>query len=186
MCGEVAESKPGFARVRFLELGEFMTQWLPVLHPKTMQDKLVWTLDVGELVACLMDSNLEDGWIAGAMYSDADAPPVESADKLRLAFKDGGSFEYDRATGAMAVVTTGDLSAVVGGTAVVEAAGALTLKSAAAVTIKGSAITLDAPMVSATGAVDAATDVTVGAVSLKMHKHGGVAGGGSKTGVPTA
>lgn len=105
--GIVADSKPGFATVRFADLDDLVTRWLPVIHPKTQDDKAVWTLDVGEHVACLMDEYLEDGCILGAVYSEADVPPVSSKDKYRIQFKDGGSFEYDRATGAMDVVCKG-------------------------------------------------------------------------------
>jgi phage baseplate assembly protein V len=103
--GIVVEAKPGFAKVRFAELDELVTHWLPVIHAKTQEDKFIWTLDAGEHVACLMDEHLEDGCIVGAIYSEADAPPVSSADKFRVQFKDGGSFEYDRSTGAMNVVS---------------------------------------------------------------------------------
>jgi phage baseplate assembly protein gpV len=34
--------------------------------------------------------------VLGAIYSSADVPPVNSADKFHLAFKDGARFDYDR------------------------------------------------------------------------------------------
>lgn len=109
--GVVAASRVGFARVRFDDIDELESDWLPVVHPKTLQDKAIWTLDVGEHVACLMDQRMEAGCIVGAIYSDADVPPVGSKDKFRLQFKDGGSIEYDRSSGAMTVVCTGVLNA---------------------------------------------------------------------------
>ena len=108
--GIVAEGKPGFARVKFADLDNLVTQWLPVAHLKTKEDKTIFTLDEGEHVACLMDAVMEDGCIVGAIYSEVDVPPVSSPDKFRVQFKDGGSFEYDRLSGAMAVVAIGPVT----------------------------------------------------------------------------
>lgn len=133
--GIVVESKPGFARVRFHDIDGLVTAWLPVIHPKTLQDKVVWTLDVGEQVSCLLDEFMEDGCILGAIYSDPDTPPVSSKDKFHLAFKDGGSIEYDRASGAMTVVCKGVVNVTADG----------------AVTIKAPSVTLDTPQTTCTG-----------------------------------
>ncbi len=134
--GIVADAKPGFATVRFADLDGLVTRWLPVIHPKTQDDKAAWTLDVGEHVACLMDQYLEDGCIVGAIYSEADVPPVASREKFRVQFKDGGSFEYDRSSGAMEVVCKG--------MATLRAEGDVLVKTPAK-------ITLDAPEAVCTG-----------------------------------
>ena len=84
-------------RVRFDELDQMISYWLPVVVPKTQDDKLYWLPDVGEQVVCLMDARDEDGVVLGAIYSQADATPVQSSDKYHLGFKDGTAFEYDRA-----------------------------------------------------------------------------------------
>jgi len=125
--GVVAESKPGFAKVSFADLDDLVTDWLPLIHPKTQDDKAVWTLDIGEQVSCLLDEFMEAGCILGAIYSDADAPPVSSRDKYRIQFKDGGSFEYDRASGAMNIVCKG--------VANLTADGAVTVKTPVSVTL---------------------------------------------------
>lgn len=157
--GIVSATKPGFARVRFDDIDGLISTWLPVVYPKTQNDKICWTLDVSEQVACLMDEHLEDGCIVGAIYSQADIPPVTSADKLHLLFKDGGSFEYDRVTGAMTIVCKG------------------------AVTIKAPSVTLDTPEttckgkltvqgdVNVSGAVIASDNVKAGTISLQTHIH---------------
>ena len=119
--GIVAEAKPGFARVRFDDLDALVTSWLPVIHQKTQDDKVIWTLDIGEQVACLMDSYMEDGCIVGAIYSDIDAPPVASKDKFHVSFKDGGSFEYDRSDGSMTVTIKGNANITVNGNVFVKA-----------------------------------------------------------------
>jgi phage baseplate assembly protein V len=128
--GLIAEAKPGFARVRFDDIDALVTNWLPVIHHKTQDDKMIWTLDVGEQVACLMDGYMEDGCIVGAIYSDIDAPPVVSKDKFRVSFKDGGSFEYDRSNGAMTVVCKGSATVSVGGDATIHVAGSALVKAA--------------------------------------------------------
>ncbi|MDR2451847.1 MAG: phage baseplate assembly protein V [Candidatus Accumulibacter sp.] len=107
--GIVAESRPGFARVRFDDLDGLVTAWLPVIQPKTFLDKAVWTLDVGEQVACVLDEYMESGCILGAVYSDVDTPPVSSADKIHLRFVDGTSMEYDRAGHKMLIHCIGDI-----------------------------------------------------------------------------
>ncbi|KVO25415.1 baseplate protein [Burkholderia ubonensis] len=96
--GTVSASKPGFARVRLTDLGNMRTMWLPIAYPKTLADQVCWTYDSGEQVAVLLDSRGEDGVIVGAVYSDADRPPVSDPNKFIVRFKDGAILEYDRAT----------------------------------------------------------------------------------------
>lgn len=96
--GTVSASKPGFARVRLPDADNMRTMWLPIAYPKTQDDQVCWTYDSGEQVAVMMDGRGEDGVILGAVYSDADPPPTDSADKFIVRFKDGAVFEYDRAT----------------------------------------------------------------------------------------
>jgi phage baseplate assembly protein V len=113
--GVVAEAKPGFARVRFDDLDRLTTAWLPLIHPKTFLDKVVWTLDVGEHVCCLLDAYMEDGCIVGAIYSGADAPPTASGDKALARFSDGTAIEYDRAAHRLVIHCAGDIEIVAHG-----------------------------------------------------------------------
>jgi phage baseplate assembly protein gpV len=84
-------------RVVFPDYDQVVSWWLPVIFAKTQNDKAYWIPDVGEQVVCLMDLRDEAGAVLGAIYSDADSPPVNSADKFHLGFKDGASLDYDRA-----------------------------------------------------------------------------------------
>jgi phage baseplate assembly protein gpV len=97
--GIVQEQDAALARVRvvFPDYDEIVSWWLPILFPKTQNDKAYWIPDVGEQVVCLMDLRDEDGAVLGAIYSSADVAPADSADKFHLGFKDGASAEYDRA-----------------------------------------------------------------------------------------
>lgn len=101
--GTVSASKPGFARVRLPDLDNMRTMWLPIAYPKTLQDQCCWTYDNGEHVAVLLDARGEDGVILGAVYSDADKPPVTDPNKFAIRFKDGALLEYDRGSHVLTV-----------------------------------------------------------------------------------
>jgi phage baseplate assembly protein gpV len=97
--GIVQKQDPSMGRVRvtFSEFDQMLSYWLPVVVPKTQNDKAYWLPDIGEQVVCLMDEHDEAGVVLGAIYSQVDTTPVQSADKFHLGFKDGTSIEYDRA-----------------------------------------------------------------------------------------
>lgn len=187
--GIVEESKPGWAIIRFPDIDDLLTQWLPVVHSKTQDDKQFWTLDIGEQVKCLMDDRLEDGCILGAIYSEVDVPPTEDPDEYGINFKDGAWFSYNRRTGLFTALIIGDavievganLNVKVGGKADVDVAGNLFAKvggtsfvdSAGNVTLKAPKVTLDTPEVhclhalKVTGAITAQSTLSVaGAVTV--------------------
>ena len=93
----------GRLRVTFNEFDQMLSYWLPVVVPKTQNDKAYWLPDIGEQVVCLMDERDEAGVVLGAIYSQADTTPVQSADKFHLGFKDGTAMEYDRAAHVLAL-----------------------------------------------------------------------------------
>ena len=84
------------ARVQFNDSDGMVSYWLSVLQVKTYKDKFYVLPDMGEQVVCLMDKNLEEGVILGAVYSGIDECPVISKDKVKVRFQDGAEFEYDR------------------------------------------------------------------------------------------
>ncbi len=85
-------------RVKFPDRDQLVSYWLPVLVRKSQNDKFYDMPDVGEQVCCLMDLRDEAGVVLGAVYSSTDTPPVNSADKLHVTFKDTAVLEYDRNT----------------------------------------------------------------------------------------
>lgn len=91
------------ARVRFEDRDHLVSWWLQVIQDKTLKDKSYWLPDVGEHVACLVDENAEAGCVLGAIYSDADSTPVQSADKKHTTYADGGRIEYDRTAHRMLI-----------------------------------------------------------------------------------
>lgn len=102
--GLVEDRKVGWVIVRFPDLGDMLTKWIPVLYTKTQDDKAYWTPDIGEQVMCMMDDRLEDGCVMGAIYSEADQPPTDDMDEWGIKFKDGGEISYNRSTGIAKVV----------------------------------------------------------------------------------
>ncbi len=96
--GLVQEQDTATARLRvtFPDRDQMRSWWLPVVVPKTQNDKAYWIPDIGEQVVCLMDEHDEAGAVLGAIYSKADTTPVDSGNKWHLSFSDGAAFDYDR------------------------------------------------------------------------------------------
>lgn len=155
--GVVSEIHPPTcsARVRFADLDGLETMRLPVGVHKAHKDKSYWMPDVGEHVACLLDANAETGVILCAIYSDADAAPVNSADKLHWRFMDGGLFEYDRTSGRLTIVTTGEVDVTAGGP----------------VTVRAPSVTIDAALTTVTGDLRVAGSVIDGGGNTPHHSH---------------
>lgn len=95
-------------RVTFPDRDQMVSYWLPIVVFKTQNDKSYWLPDLGEQVVCLMDEYDEAGAVLGAIYSAADTPPVQSADKFHVSFKDGANFEYDRTAHAFTMNLPGN------------------------------------------------------------------------------
>jgi len=132
------------ARVQFPDNDGVVSFWLPVLQHKSLRDKHYFVPDVNEHVACLLDDNGEAGVILGAIYSDADTPPVDSADKHHVTFEDGTVLEYDRAhhkltadvKGDIDIKATGKCDATIAGNTTVQCQSPVLLKSAVSITIQ--------------------------------------------------
>jgi|ERR1700722_13976576 phage baseplate assembly protein V len=138
-------------RVSFPDRDQLQSWWLPVVFPKTQNDKGYWIPDVGEQVVCTMDEHDEDGAVLGAIYSSADAVPVANADKLHWTSKDGAFFEYDRSThglqmnigngGSVTIAASGASIAIDGsGNIAINGAGNVAIDGAGNVTIMASAL----------------------------------------------
>ena len=93
--GIVKQQDPAKARVRvtFPDYDQVQSYWLPIVVPKTQDDKAYWIPDIDEQVVCDMDEHDEAGAVLGAIYSSADAPTVQTADKWHLTVKDGAALE---------------------------------------------------------------------------------------------
>jgi phage baseplate assembly protein V len=124
-------------RVRLPDLDNLVTAWLPVLTRKSLRDKDYWLPDIEEHVAVLLDANGDDGVVLGALFSQADPPPVTSRDKWHKRFSDGAEFEYDRSSHTLAV--RGGVRQVI-----VEAGDSILLKA-------GTKVTIDTPNAECSG-----------------------------------
>jgi phage baseplate assembly protein V len=101
-------------RVKFPERDGVISYWLPVIVPKSQDDKFYWLPDVGEQVVVLMDENDESGAVVGAVYSNSDAaPPGMTQDKVHVTFKDGTVVEYDRSAHFLSVSLCDEGSTVI-------------------------------------------------------------------------
>ena len=131
-------------RVIFPDRDQMQSYWLPIIFPKTQNDKVYWIPDIGEQVVCLMDEHDEAGAVVGAIYSSVDTPPAGmTADKWHVTFKDGASFEYDRAGHALGIALPGGatLSIAAGGaTIAIDASGNVKVVAAGEIQLGGGAL----------------------------------------------
>ena len=177
-------------RVQFQDQDGMVSDWLPVMQKKTLQDKVFWLPDLDEHVVCIMDENEEDGVVLGAIYSDADAPAVSSQDKYQVKFQDGTTIEYDRAAHKLHADVKGNVELIASGTLTGTITGETTLTTPT-FTINGNVV-INGGLTQGKGSaggtatmqgpVTVTNDVTAGGISLKNHRHPGDSGG--TTGTP--
>ncbi len=130
----------GRVRVAFPDRDNLLSYWLPIVVPKSQNDKAYWIPDIGEQVVCLMDEHDEDGCVLGAIYSTVDTPPVSSADKWHVTFKDGAEIEYDREQHALSITLPAGATVSVGAgsaTIQIDSSGDILLNAAGLVKIAG-------------------------------------------------
>lgn len=184
------------ARVKLPDRDGIVTDWLPVLQRKTLLDKVYWLPDINEHVAVLLDDNAEAGVILGAIYSEADTPPVSSADIDHITYKDGTVIEYDRSThkltadvkGDVTIKATGKLEADITGAASVKTSSTLSIESTGNATITTPLLTVTGNMsitgtlqtpkmtvtsdkISMTGSIEATGNITDGGSNTNHHSH---------------
>ncbi|MEX3555329.1 MAG: phage baseplate assembly protein V [Burkholderia gladioli] len=184
----------GKVRVRFEDIG-IDSYWLPVCYQKTHQDKFYWIPDVGEQVRCLMDENLEDGTVIGAIYSADDVAAWASADMIGVRFKDTGEVSYDRGSGKMTINVVGDLEIRVGGKLTLTVAGEAdiqaggttldsTLRVKQATMLEGGVGGAAGASTPIPGSVKAENDVVAGDISVRVHHHIDSQGGNTSNAKP--
>lgn len=129
-------------RVRFEDIDGLESHWLQVVVMGSLRNRHYHLPDLGEHVSCLMDARFEEGVVLGAIYSDADAPPIASGDRTHVRFDDGTSFDYDRSNHTLTIDAKGPINITASGAVHVSAPGA---------TVTADTITLDAPQTTCTG-----------------------------------
>jgi len=85
----------GYVRVSFDEV-DMVSAWLPLPSTATKTAKDWRPIEVGSQVACLMDSECEQGVVVAVLWSDADVPPDWANDQtVGIQFADGAKLYYD-------------------------------------------------------------------------------------------
>jgi phage baseplate assembly protein V len=135
----------GTVRVSMADADGIISYSLPVLVPKSQDDKYYAMPDVGEQVLCLfLPLGLSQGFVLGAFFSGADTVPVASKDKTHILFKDGTSLEYDRAAHKLTGSVAGDVELTATGQVAVSAGTMVDVKG-------GTVVQIAAPLVKITG-----------------------------------
>ncbi len=109
-AGVVVSTNPGTGtvRVQFADADDLVSHDLPVLVPKTMEDKHYHMPDVGEQVlAIFLPLGLEQGFVLGSFYSKGDPVPVTDQNLHHVKFRDGTTVDYDRAKHLLKINCTG-------------------------------------------------------------------------------
>jgi len=178
--GTVSErdSTGGLLRVEFTEDG-IVSDWLPMVVAAGANNSFFALPDVGEQVACLMDTHAENGVVLGAIYSAKTKPKQASDDISSVEFSDGTKVIYDREAHTLLIDTVGDITIKSTANVLVECVNA---------TVKSSTkIVLDTPNAQFTGNVKIdGTGEIVGTVtarsnvnvSVDVNVQGGVTTGG--------
>lgn len=133
----------GTVRVHLVDADDQVSYELPVVYQKTGKDKEYWMPDIGEHVVCLFSGQgMEQGFVLGAIYSQADPVPVSSKDKWHIKFEDGTWLEYDRAEHKLRANIKGDVEIEATGRADVQCQGQIYIKSSTNITLIAPAINM--------------------------------------------
>jgi len=130
-------------RVQFPDDDEEVGWEFPVLQRKTLKDKDYWLPDIGEhVVVVMLPYGREQGFVIGAIYSEAEKPPENTRDKRVVVFEDGTRIEYDRKNHKLYADVKGDVEVKVSGELTAEVEGEVLVKSSTKVTIQAPRINL--------------------------------------------
>lgn len=132
-------------RVQFPDLDGLESYWLPVLRPKTRQDKHYWLPDMGEHVACLLDGVGEEGVVLGAVFSERDPAQGGGPAVFEIRFGNGDVLRHSRADGSW----------------LMQCAGPVTVEAGGPVVVKAPSVTLDTPQTTCTGNLTVAKAINV-------------------------
>lgn len=203
----------GAVRVEFGDRSNLVSFELPVMVKQTLKNKDSYMPDVGEHVVCsFLGNGLEQGFVLGAIYSNADTAVNSDPNKRGVTFEDGTEVYYDRIANKLQITVAGNgLVEVICKEASVNAEISATVTTETATVEASASVTLDTPTTSCTGnlVVDGSISygqgmngtgganvnggiiVSGGSVTHNgknigsTHTHTGVQTGGGTTGAPT-
>lgn len=180
-----------------VQIGTLLTDPLPFIAQRAGEDTTWNPPSVGEGVIVLSPfGELNNGFVLTGVFTDQKPPNTTDEFTVRTEFEDGTSIAYDKAShsllinapsagSSLTVNIVGNATLNTTGNVLVEAEGNATVSAGAVARVEaGTQIQMVAPTVAITGTVTVTGDVNAGGISLKTHKHGGVMGGSSQTGVP--
>jgi|GEM_PF-5047050 len=147
-------------RVELCENG-LSSYWLQVPQGYTKSTKRRCPVELGTQVAILLKDNGVDGILLGAVYSEAEPPPITDDDTDLIEYKDGTTLSYSPSAHKLDI----NLSQ---GTVNIIAPNGVMINASAGITIKGT--------------VNVQGDIIADGISLKSHTHSGVESGKGSTG----
>ena len=157
----------GFARVFFDEVN-MVSGWLPLPSIGTKTVKHWQPIEINSQVACLMDDDCEQGYVAAVLWNDDDQPPEwaedNSEDRIGIQFADGATFYYDAKTHELIIEAP-------------ESEINITCKN---LNLSGNLVIAGDQTVS--GSITATGEVQAGIIKLTQHKHPTPSG---VSGIPT-
>lgn len=176
--GIVSQIDPTTHRIKATipALEDFETAWLPFLVPNAGGNQFYCLPDKGELVAILLDSRGEGGWVLGAIYNSKDPVPTTDNDIWLKKFSNGTEISHNRKTGEVCVKTNGTVKVQAGKVEIIAPT-----EITGNVQIKGN---LNVSGNTSAGGVMSAPTVSSNGVTLATHTHGGVESGNKRTGTP--
>lgn len=99
----------GMVRVEFGDRSELVSYELPVVVKQTLKNKDSYMPDIGEHVTCMFLGNgVEQGFVLGAIYSDADTAANTDPNKRGVTFEDGTEVYYDRVANKLNIIVAGN------------------------------------------------------------------------------
>jgi phage baseplate assembly protein V len=186
----------GLVRV-LLQDSQNITEWIPFLRPFAQGNSVSIPATINETVVVGYTAN-GLRYVQGAIASNVDKPySGASADKFGVSFVNGTLFEHDIAANVTIIKTTGAIN--------IQAAGKISIESDAEVEITALKLSVTAPEITLTGAVEVVGaltasgglsvsggdvsieggDIKADSISLKDHIHTGVTSGMGVSGKPS-
>jgi phage baseplate assembly protein gpV len=175
IISEILAAK-GMARVKFDDDG-IVSAPLNCAVPSSKDDQVQFPYNINQHVYCIMDDQCERGVVAGAVYDESNTPAGGDANIIRMKFKDGLEFKYDRSakklsvlgTGDVEINTTGKLDATVSDDANVTCKNAKVVASIQAEVQATTEIKLTAPITEVSGILKCASIQTTGPAGPGLH-----------------
>jgi phage baseplate assembly protein V len=95
-------------RVEFGDRSNLVSYELPVMVKQTLKNKDSYMPDIGEHVLCsFLGNGLEQGFVLGAIYSNADTAVNTDPNKRGVTFEDGTEVYYDRSSNKLNIIVAG-------------------------------------------------------------------------------